>query len=316
MGAGVAGKKIGPNERCSCGSGKKSKKCCFGGRSVTAVTAPGQLLPGSAEELGAAARAAAQAQENTKAAHFYTMAIDKLAKTLTKDEAGFVSAEALASMKGAERLELAKLLAGRSAVHLRQDDIAAAEEDAATSIRAGALEEGHLALLAVFEKAGAPLRGQLQVVEGGLEECPTCEALVRAKWRLKKALSLEPTTNSIEEETVDPAAKSADMLGRVLAEPGPSQDLHRAVQLLQVAASAGNVDARRRLGMVMLELDRPVEAAEEFAKAAEAGDQEAAEILQRLRMEAVDQSAKARAKLEALAAAGDLRAQAMLEELS
>lgn len=250
----------------------------------------------------------------TKAAHFYTMAIDKLAKGLERDEAGFVDDASLARMEKSARTELAKLLAGRAQVYLAQGDIAAAEEDAATSTRADILlEDGHLALLAVFKQAGAPARGQLQVVERGLDSCPVSEALVQAKWRLKKELSLQPPQ---AEEEVDSTTNSAAVLGRNFAEPGPGQDLHRAQQLLQLAAGAGDIDACRRLGVVLLELQRPEEAAKFLAQAAESGDLDAAEILQRLGEEAQKQQAEAQAKLEALAAQGDLRAQAMLEEFS
>jgi len=241
-----------------------------------------QILPGGLDELCAMAQQAFAAGEDTKASRFYSMAIDKLAKGLKVDADGVASDADLRKLNKSSEGKLAQLLAARSEVHLKKGDIAAAEEDAATSIRADvSCEEGHLRLLAVFEAAGAPLHGQLEVCERGLLECPVSEQLVTRKWALKRAMASEPQDGD------EAAAGTA---------------VDDAVTL-------------RNRGLMLLKLDQPVEAAEALAAAAEAGDEEAAEVLLRISKEAENQHAEALAKLESMAVAGDKRAKAMLEEL-
>jgi len=85
--------------------------------------------------------------------------------------------------------------------------------------------------------------------------------------------------------------------------------------LYRFASSGGDVSAQRDLGLVLLDLERPVEAADELSEAARAGDEEAAAVLQQLASEAKAQEEQARAKLREMAELGDPRAQQMLQEL-
>merc|ERR1712151_228519 len=97
---------------------------------------------------------------------------------------------------------------------------------------------------------------------------------------------------------------------------GLKKDLEAAVKYLRISANAGAVSAQRDLGIILLEMEKPVEAAEELRQAAEAGDDEAAAVLQQIVEEANERQKEARAKLEKLAQMGDPRAACMLRELA
>lgn len=295
------------------------------------------MLPGSAEELLGLAEQAAKTGEDVKAAHFYTMAIDMLAKGMARDSQGRASDEDMLALNTSSQGQLAELLSGRSHVYLRQGDVPAAVEDAETCTRAApSFEKGHMRLAVAYEAAGAPLRLQLEACTRAVEECPGSELLVARKWRLKKALAEqaqnEPTKECSEaaEWTIEQTRRLADNasdprralaavdLGRSFAAGahGLEKDLEQAARYLRLGAQGGDVSAQRDLGLVLLDLGRPVEAAEELREAAEAGDEDAAEVLKQLGEEAKAREAEARSKLQQLAQLGDPRARQLLEELT
>ena len=122
---------------------------------------------------------------------------------------------------------------------------------------------------------------------------------------------------------------------------GCERDVVAAERYLRAGASGGDVASARHLGLLLLELGRPEEAAESLRAAALSGDEEAAEQLKALFAEAQEKEEQvlslaltqthpnpspdpksvvvwvwqARFKLQALASRGDARAVEMLEEL-
>mmetsp|Transcript_29754 Transcript_29754/g.91595 ORF Transcript_29754/g.91595 Transcript_29754/m.91595 type:complete len:305 (-) Transcript_29754:97-1011(-) len=254
----------------------------------------GQVLPGSAEELRAMANEAVGSGDVAKAAHLYTMAIDLLAKGMRRDQDGAAAEADLRALNRSSGGQLAKLLSNRSMVYLRQQDVEAAIEDAETCTRADPeFEKGHMRLVAALEAAGAPLSRQLQAVEAGLVSCPGSEMLVTRKWRLKKALAAQPApeqgeggqpeqgpsiaeTQHLADDPSDPRhIMAAADLGSVLAvgSHGLEKDVQKAERYLRVGSRGGDVGAQRNLGLLLLELRRPAEAAEELRAAAAAGDE-------------------------------------------
>lgn len=340
-------KKPGPNDKCSCGSGLKAKKCCsagagaYAGNTCTPIASDckGKILAGKPEELHASAKEAVASGDDTKASHFYTMAIDVLAKGTKIDKNGVISDVDLAALNKSSEGLLAELLCGRSHIYLRQRDFSAALEDAETCTRADpSYEKGHLRLAVAYESAGVGLALQLEACERGLEACPGSELLVTRKWRLKKAFAEQKDVQKLDkseaqtsadtwgiEQTQRLADDSSDPrrpmaaadLGRAFAAGahGLKKDLKAAVRYLRISVEGGDVSAQRDLGLLLLELGEPVEASEQLRMAAEAGDEDAAGALQQLVSEAQERQKEARAKLEKLAAMGDPRAQAMLAEL-
>ena len=89
-----------------------------------------------------------------------------------------------------------------------------------------------------------------------------------------------------------------------------------AEKYLNIGADGGDVVAQRNLGLLYLEQGRMGEGAERLQAAAQAGDQQAADTLQRLGDEAQQKAKAARAQLMFMASNGDQRAAAMLRELS
>lgn len=299
----------------------------------------GKIISGKTEELHTTAKEAVSAGDYTKAAHFFTMAIDALAKGMKRDSNGVASDADLVALNKSSEGVLAELLCGRSAVYLRQKDVAAALEDAETCVLAAPdYEKGHLRLAVTYESAGVNLAKQLEACERGLEACSHSEVLVKRKWRLKKALaehgansasqkldedkSSEPwsieQTRRIAEDASDPrrAMASAD-LGRAYAAGahGLKKDMEAALSHLRVGVEGGDVSAQRDLGLLLLESGQAGEAAEHLKLAAEAGDEEAAGVLQQLVAEADERQKEARGKLEKMAQMGDPRAIKMLQEL-
>mmetsp|Transcript_7222 Transcript_7222/g.20028 ORF Transcript_7222/g.20028 Transcript_7222/m.20028 type:complete len:342 (-) Transcript_7222:100-1125(-) len=290
----------------------------------------GQVLPGSAEELRELANEALKCSEVTKATHLYTMAIDLLSKGIPRDQNGIAADADLLALNKSSSGQLAKLLSNRSLAHLKQGDAEAAAEDADACTRADpTFEKGHLRLLAALEALGAALPQQLEACDRALGACPESELLVTRKWRLKKAIAEQPrpdeasTAEAIAEaqrladDPSDPrrAAAAAD-LGSVLAAGahGQQKDTRRAEHYLRIGAEGGEVAAQRNLGLLLLELGRPAEAAQELSRAASAGDEQAADALHQLLAETRQKEAEARAKLEELAETGDVRALEMLGE--
>lgn len=290
-----------------------------------------QVLPGSVEELLPMAQEACKSGQESKALHLYTMAINSMARSMKIDKDGMASDEDLAACNKSTGGKLGEALAERSHLHLKKNDVPSALEDAETSVRADPKSEFcHLRLLEAYEATKQPLKVCLQLCEQGLESCPDSEVLVAAKWRLKKAIAEQADddvkdaatavqeTRRAAEDASDPRHISAAAdWGSLLATGahGVTQDVDKAEKYLRIGAEGGDVVARRNLGMLLLELERPTEAAEELNKAANAGDDEAGGVLQQLAGEAADRQKEALAQLEAMASAGDPRARAMLEEL-
>jgi len=305
----------------------------------TPCQAKGEILPGSSDELLTLAKDASAAGEHVKAVHFYTMALDMLAKGLSRDTKGRASDADLQSLNKSSGGQLAELLSGRSHCYLRQKDLEAAIEDAETCARADpSSEKGQLRLLVALEAAGVDLRTQLEACENAVEACPGSEPLVARKWRLKKAIAESAAngynkpndqsgneawtiadTRRLADDVSNPRRPLAAVdLGRSYASGahGLEKDLQQAARYLRLGCQAGDVSAQRDLGLVLLDLGQPAEAAEELRQAADAGDEEARAVLQQLGAEAQSKEAEARAKLKELAELGDPRAAQILKELS
>eukprot|EP00929_Paragymnodinium_shiwhaense_P016858 TRINITY_DN12551_c0_g1_i1.p1 TRINITY_DN12551_c0_g1~~TRINITY_DN12551_c0_g1_i1.p1 ORF type:complete len:347 (-),score=117.11 TRINITY_DN12551_c0_g1_i1:181-1221(-) len=328
----------------------QAKKCCFSAKAMAEGYQPqtpvkgaqGAILSADVVELHDSANEAFKLGDYSKATHFYTMAIDVLAKGMPRDANGVAKDADLLSLNKRSEGRLAKLLANRSFTHLKQGDTDAAVEDAGTATRADpAFEKGHLRLLAALEAAGAPPRQLLEACEHAVEACIESEALVTRKWQLKKAVAAEAEAakkadRDACEEDASASGPCIEVTRRLADDPQDSRrplaaadlgrsyavgahslpkDLEKAEHYLRIAAEAGmDVAAWRDLGLLLLEKGRPTEAAEELSKAAKAGDEEAAAVMKHLAGEAEAKQAEALAKLEELAAAGDERAQAMLAE--
>merc|ERR1711988_141844 len=106
-------------------------------------------------------------------------------------------------------------------------------------------------------------------------------------------------------------------LGRAFAAGahGLKKDLDAAARYLRIASQGGDISAQRDLGLVLLDMNEPVEATEQLKMAAEAGDEEAGSVLHQLVTEAEERRKEARAQLEKFAQMGDPRALEMLAEL-
>lgn len=327
----VESTKVGPNDKCVSAAEAPTH---------TPIQSPsGQVLPGSADELLSLAVEAAKAGEDVKAGHMYTMGIDSLAKGMKKDKNGVASDADLRALNASSKGQLAQLLSGRSNIYLRQGDVDAAVEDADTCTRADPkFERGHLRLAVAYEKAGAPLERQLAACEKGLDECPSSEFLVKRKWHLKKAIAALPESAQAKEAQTEQqqepwTIEQTRLLANDLSDPrramaatdlgialfmgahGLSKDLKEAERYLRVGAEGGDISARRYLGLALLDLERPVEAADELSLAANAGDEDAAGILNQLGSEAKAREQEALKKLQEMAELGDPRAIRMLEEL-
>lgn len=332
-----SGKKPGPNEKCTCGSGAKAKKCCFSATATAPppVTEKGNVLPGSVDDLLPMAREETKNGNDAKAMHLYTMAINSVARKMRIDKDGKAPDEDLLECNKSTGGKLAEMLAERSRLHLKKGDTSSAAEDAETSSRADPkCEVGYLRLLEAYEASRQSLQLCLEVCERGVENCPDSEGLVAAKWRFKKAIADKPAeqtsntqsdpVNAVEEtrrladDRADPRHVSAAAdWGSLLATGahGVQKDVAMAEKYLRIGADGGDVVAQRNLGLLLLELQRPGEAAEELNRAANAGDEEAANVLHHLAGEAEVKRKDALAKLEELAATGDPRARAILEEM-
>lgn len=300
--------------------------------------AKGKVLSSSVDELWSSASEATKSGQQTKALHFYTMALDSVSKGIRRDADGFASDADLVEFNASTKGHLAQLLSERSAVHLKLGDFTAAVEDADACTRADPESvRGHMRLAVAHEAACSPLCAQLQACERGLAICPGSELLVTRKWRLKKAVAEQPDTVEAPEADVDDSstrlaaarrladdpsdprrAMAASDLGSVLAtgSHGTVRDVVQAESYLRIASEGGDVASQRNLGLLLLDLDRPEEAAPELSKAAEAGDEQASAALEQLLQEAEAQAAEARKKLEAMASSGDIRAAQMLAEMA
>jgi len=324
---------LGPNDKCFAAAADPSH--------TPMQSEKGQILPGSVDELSAQAREATRSGEHTKAAHFFTMALDSVTKGMSRDRDGFAAEADLVKFNSSSKGALAQILSERSAVYLKLGDFAAAVEDADASSRADPeSERGHMRLAVAQEAACIPLHVQLEACERGLESCSTSELLTKRKWRLKKAIAEQPlgaaptptpeapdaddnnsrlaTVRRLADDTKDPRRPmAASDLGSVLAagSHGVAKDLPQAERYLRIGSEGGDVAAQRNLGLVLLELDQPEEAVLVLSKAAESGDEHAAVVLKQLVDEADAQAAEARTTLKAMAANGDARAAHVLSEM-
>ncbi|CAK0830157.1 unnamed protein product [Prorocentrum cordatum] len=298
----------------------------------------GQVLSGSVDELWSTATEAAKSGQQTKAAHFYTMALDSVTRGMRRDAGGFAADAELMKFNASSKGHLAQLLSERSAVHLKLGDFAAAVEDADACTRADPeSERGHARLAVAHEAACSSLRVQLEACERGLTACPGSKFLVTRKWRLKKAIAEQPDAGEAPAASLDDdgsrlaAARrvaddpsdarrpmAASDLGSVLAagSHGVARDVVQAERYLRIASEGGDTAAQRNLGLLLIELNRPEEAVPELCKAAEASDEQATLVLKQLMDEAEARAAEARKKLEAMAGSGDARAARMLAEMA
>mmetsp|Transcript_32883 Transcript_32883/g.60050 ORF Transcript_32883/g.60050 Transcript_32883/m.60050 type:complete len:345 (-) Transcript_32883:89-1123(-) len=96
---------------------------------------------------------------------------------------------------------------------------------------------------------------------------------------------------------------------------GVERDAVRAERLLAAGAQGGDLVASRNLGLLLLQLGRPAEAAEHLSVAASGGDQEAKGTLAELAIEAEAKTVEAQAQLRMHAARGDVRAISIMREL-
>eukprot|EP00908_Phaeocystis_cordata_P018780 Transcript_30241.p1 GENE.Transcript_30241~~Transcript_30241.p1 ORF type:complete len:307 (+),score=108.38 Transcript_30241:251-1171(+) len=267
-----------------------------------------------------------------RAAHMYTLGIDLCLKGADIDE--LTSADWY-RLDGESNGALHALLANRSFAYLQQTDPAAAVVDAEYCCLARPeFAKGHMRLLAALEANGATASERRAACARGIRACPASAALKDEWSRLgekgdpaqteTEAAAAEAEaglalTRRVAADPEDPRRfMAAGDLGSALAvgAHGLSKDVVEAERFLRQGASGGDVASQRHLGLLLLELGRPAEAAEVLRQAAAQGDEEAAATLTQLGQEATSKAEEARMKLAHLASEGDPRARAMLERLS
>lgn len=228
------------------------------------------------------------------------------------------------------------LCSNRSLAHLNLGDTSAAIQDAEACCQARpGFAKGHQRLLAALAAAGAPLEERREACARGRRACPNSAELRDAQAELDAEAGVEPEEAIGAAEAAalaaqlastrliadDPShgqrALAAGDLGSALAlgAYGEVKDLAEAERYLRIGAEGGDVGAQRNLGMLLLQSDRAAEAATYLRLAHGQGDEEAGATLDALRREAEGLREKAIFKLRALAANGDARATAMLEQL-
>ena len=111
---------------------------------------------------------------------------------------------------------------------------------------------------------------------------------------------------------------AASDLGAALATGafGADKDVEEGERYLRIGSEGGDVAAQRNLGLLLIELGRAGEAAAYLQAAAKAGDKQAEGTLAQLQNEAELKTAELKQRLVLMAAAGDVRAEEMLKELS
>ena len=125
-------------------------------------------------------------------------------------------------------------------------------------------------------------------------------------------------TRRVAEDPNDPRRfMAAGDLGSALAVGayGAEKDVAEAERYLRQGAEGGDAASQRNLGLLLLELDRPAEAATALKAAAAQGDEQAGATLAQLGDEVKRQAEQARFQLGILAGKGDPRAKEMLEQL-
>eukprot|EP00966_Prymnesium_polylepis_P105447 2441933-Prymnesium_polylepis.1 len=172
------------------------------------------------------------------------------------------------------------LLSNRSLAYLEQGDTTAAAVDAEHCCLARpAWPKGHLRLLAALERGDAEVREQLGAAERALRACPASAQIKEAKAALESKADMQaPLTQSDAEAAAQLAAThavadsrtdprrfvAAGDVGAALAvgAHGVAQDLEEAERYLRIGAGGGDVVSQRNLGHLLLQSDRPAEAAE------------------------------------------------------
>ena len=287
--------------------------------------------PEKLKEIGAAA---VKEGDYARAARMYTFAIDMLVAAGGGEE-GHGRRDWVSLERESQGL-LHVLLSNRSFTHYKQGDWAAAAEDAESCVSAlPTFVKGHLRLLRALEEAEAPVEQRARIIGRALRACPGSKPLLLAKDALVKDLGASfehamardnveaaqqqmADTKRIADDTKDPRhAMAAGDYGSALATGafGVRQDIAAAEIYLKRGADLGDGAAAKNLGMLLLSLHRPTEAAQYLRKAADSGDADAADTLQGLAREADQKRDAAMFKLRAMAEQGDQRAIAMLHQL-
>ena len=228
------------------------------------------------------------------------------------------------------------LLSNRSFAHYKKGDWSAAAEDAELCVCAcPTFVKGHLRLLLAMEQAEAPAEERARVIGRALRACPGAKPLLLARDALVKSMgaSFEHAmaadgakavqaqmveTKRIADDASDPRHPiAAGDYGTALATGafGVTQDNEAAEKYLRRGADLGDVASAKNLGLLLLSLHRPAEAAEYLRKAADAGDADALDTLQELGREADRKRDAAMFKLRAMAEQGDEKARALLAQL-
>ncbi len=288
----------------------------------------GHVVADSPASLKEAGNAALAARDLKRATHMYTLGIDLLlGERARAGAAALTSAEWYALSAGSEGV-LHQLLSNRSYVHLSQGDAAAAAEDATYCTMASpGFAKGHLRLQAALEALERPASERRAACARALRACPGSAQLREAMASLpEEAAEAEAAelaaqldaTRRCAEDPMDPRRHMASGdWGSILATGahGVEKDVVAAERYLRAGADGGDAPSQRNLGMLLLELDRPEEAAEQLRAAASAGDEQAAETLRQLADEAARKVERARFQLGVLASQGDERAIEMLRQL-
>jgi tetratricopeptide (TPR) repeat protein len=289
----------------------------------------GHLDAKSPTSLKEAGNAALQAGDFARAARMYTLGID-LACGSTEP-----AASDWFRLDGESGGVLSTLLSNRSLTYLQQGDHAAAALDAEhCCLSRPDWPKAHLRLLAALEAAEEPVGERLATVERALRACPLNVQLKEAKATLLGKAG-ESTQASLVQSHVEAAAQlaaarrvaddssdprrfvAAGDLGAAFAlgVHGVAKDLEAAERYLRIGASGGDAVSQRNLGHLLLQLDRPTEAADALRDAATQGDENAQQALSQLALEADRKAEEARFQLRAMASRGDARAIQMLEQL-
>ena len=307
-----------------------------GPRSPASVCSPiarehGQVDAHNPSVLKEAGNDAMRSGDWKRGMHMFTLGIDMITGSEPPtDAAGWFALD----VKSKGMLHL--LCSNRALAHLNLGDTSAAAQDAESCCQARpGFAKGHHRLLAALTAAGAPLEDRREACARGRRACPTSSELSDAQVVLDEEAGVGPgeATGAAEAAALaaqlastrliadDPShgqhAIAAGDLGSALAlgAYGVSKDLDEAERYLRIGADGGDVGAQRNLGMLLLQSERAAEAAGYLRMAHGQGDEEAGSTLDALRREADALREQAVFKLKALAANGDARAKAMLEQL-
>jgi tetratricopeptide (TPR) repeat protein len=315
--------------------------------------AHGHVVAESPTALKVAGNEALQAGDSVRASHMYTLALDLLLHR--RPAPSLSSADWFALEASSEGVASTLLSNRSLALLRQGDHAGAADDAERCCQAKPGWAKAHLRLLAAHEAGNAPETEVLFALRRGLRACPTSgllrEALAKAEAqqeldamvRRGAARAAHPTaavtageecsTSGSEEAAVaaqlevtrraadDPTDPrrfiAAGDLGAALAvgAHGVPKDVVSAEAYLRVAADGGDVVSMRNLGHLLLQLQRLGDAAAAFDRAAAAGDDDSVGMLVGMREEAHRRTESARDQLARLAATGNSRAVAMLEQL-